>query len=82
LGLLDVLENIHLKYCKKLLGVKRQTQNNFIYGELGRTSLKTMRAINFIKYWLKVVQSSSTKYVKVVYDLMCRDLELKPNSMS
>jgi hypothetical protein len=41
-----------------------------------------MRAINVIKYWLKVVQSSSTKYVKVVYDLMCRDLELEPNSMS
>ena len=28
------VETIHLQVCKKLLGVKQSTQNDFIYGEL------------------------------------------------
>ena len=31
------IERVHLQFCKRLLGVKKSTQNNFIYGELGRT---------------------------------------------
>ena len=30
-----VVERMHLKFCKQLLGVK-QTKNDFVYGELGR----------------------------------------------
>ena len=77
-----LLENIHLKFCKKLLGVRKQTQNNFIYGKLGRTALKTMRAISVIKYWLKIAQSNETKYIKIVYNVMYTDIEIKPNAMS
>ena len=45
---------------------------------LGRTG----RGINVIKYWLKVVQLDDTKYVKIVYDVMYRDLAIKPDSTS
>jgi len=41
---------MHLQFCKKLLGVRQQTQTNFVYGELGRTSLTIRRVINVIKY--------------------------------
>jgi len=46
-GLLDSLqlERVHIRYCKELLCVRQQTQNNFIYGELGRTTL-----LSFISY--------------------------------
>ena len=83
-GLMDshLLENIHSKFCKKLLEVKKQTRNKVIYGELGRTSVKTMRAINVIKYWLKIAQSNETKYIKIVYNVMRTDIEIKPNTMS
>jgi len=50
------LERVHLSFCKKLLGVKIQTQNNFVYGELGRTALIVRRAVNVIRYWLKNTQ--------------------------
>ena len=36
----DNIERTHLQFCKHLLGVKIQTQNNFIYGELGRVSVR------------------------------------------
>jgi len=49
-------------------------------GELGRTSLNIGRVVNVIKYWLKVVQLDDTKYDKIVYNVMCRDLAIKPNS--
>ena len=39
-----------------------------------------MVVINVIKYWLKVVQLDDTKYDKIVYNVMCRDLAIKPNS--
>ena len=28
------VETVHLQYCKKMLGVKQSTQNDFVYGEL------------------------------------------------
>ena len=31
------LEQIHLKYCKWILGVKSRTGNAAVYGELGRS---------------------------------------------
>ena len=59
-----------------------QTQNNVVYGELDRTSLKNGRVINVIQYWLKVVQHDDMKYVKIVNNVMCRNLAIKPNSTS
>jgi len=73
------LERVHLSFCKKLLGVKIQTQNNFVYGELGRTSLIVRRAVNVIRYWLKVTHLEDHKYVKCIYLHMCNCLISKPN---
>ena len=77
-----VLERVLIKFCKKLLGVKIQTQNNFVYGELGRTSLITKRAINVIRYWLKIIQLENHKYVKCIYSHMCENLINKQNNHS
>ena len=38
---------MHLKLCKQLLGVKQTTQNDFIYGELGRYPLIVQRQYSF-----------------------------------
>jgi hypothetical protein len=62
-----------------MLGVRLQTQNNFIYGELGRTNLKCRRIVSVIKYWLKIIQLEDIKYVKIVYDLLYRELQVRPN---
>ena len=55
---------------KKLEG--GETQNNFVYGELGRTSLKSRHAVNVIRYWF------NTKYVKNMFSLMYRKGDNKP----
>ena len=69
------IERVHMQFCKTLLGVKTSTQNNFIYGELGRINYQTRRYFIIIKYWLKVIQKADNKYVNVIYKLMLRDID-------
>ena len=62
------IERAHLQFCKKLLGhgVKQATQNNFIYGDLGRVRYQSLRYINIIKYWLKVITKPDNKLVSIL----------------
>ena len=77
-----VIERLHLRFCKRILGVKTSTQNDFVYGELGRTQLRTQRLFNIIKYWFKVTCSSDTKYVRIVYNMMLDDLQRRPTTQN
>ena len=70
-----VIERVHLQFCKRLLCVKTSTQNDFVYGELGRTDFYTRRVYIIIKYWLKVIATDERKYIQTVYKLMLNDLE-------
>lgn len=69
------IERVHLQFCKRILCVKTSTQNDFVYGELGRTDFYTRRIYIAIKYWLKVIASDQRKYIQVVYKMMLNDLE-------
>ena len=76
------IERVHLQFCKKLLGVKKTTQNDFVYGELGRTSYITKRYFIILKYWFKIILAEENKYIKIVYNLILRDLERLPNKVN
>jgi hypothetical protein len=41
--------------------------------------LKCRRIVSVIKYWLKIIQLEDVKYVKIVYDLLYRELHEIPN---
>ena len=60
---------VHLQYCKKVLGVKQSTQNDFVYGDLGRINFQSRRYLIILKFWLKVVSSEETKYMKQINDM-------------
>jgi len=72
------IERVQLKFCKDLLGVKTTTQNDFVYGELGRTDLLNIRTLNVIRYWLKVSSLENHKYAKCMYLSMYQQLEDEP----
>ena len=74
------LERVHLQFCKQLLGVKKSTQNDFVYGELGRTTLITKRYLIIVKYWFKILMSNDNKYINLVYRMMLNDLESRQNT--
>ena len=78
----DVIERIHLRFCKQLLGVRVQTQNNFIYGELGRMSLRNYRFLSIMRYWFKILNCDNTKIIKQIYNTMLEDMQLHPEISS
>ena len=43
------IERIHTQYCKRILQVKRCTQNDFVFGVLGRFNLAFNRYIRIVK---------------------------------
>ena len=81
-GMANSIERVHLQFFKKLLDVKKTTQNDFIYGELGRTSCQTKRFVRIINYWFKLLEAHETKYVKNIYNTMLQDLETFPNKVN
>ena len=54
------VEKIHLLFCKKLLGLRKGTCNDFIYCELGRFPLYITRKLRFFKYWIKLCNTNNS----------------------
>ena len=61
------LKGLHIHFYKHILGVRGQIQNNSVYGELGKTSLKSRRTVNVMRYCLKSVHLDNTQFVKHVF---------------
>lgn len=62
------VERVHLKFLKQLLGVKTQTSNNAVYGEVGRVPLSVIRKVRILKFWFKIVNNPDSLLSKVFYD--------------
>jgi len=54
-GIYNYKENdtLHIRFCKMVLGVRKQTMNYAVLGELGRLPLSIIARFRSIKYWLK-----------------------------
>ena len=67
-----------MQFCKRLLGVKKCTQNDFVYGELGRCPMRNYRMYNIVKYWTKIILCDNKRYIKIVYNMLCEDILDRP----
>ena len=76
------IETVHMQFCKNLLGVKQTTQNDFIFGDLGRINYQSRRFVAIIKYWFKIICCDGTKYIKQVYEMMLNDLVQQPQKQN
>lgn len=54
------IERIHLKFMKRILGVRPQTTNAAVYGELGRVPLNIVRKERVLKYWFKIIKTEGS----------------------
>ena len=48
------IEQIHTRFCRTLLGVKKSTNLSALYCELGRKPLAVFRKLRIVRYWIKV----------------------------
>ena len=53
------LERVQLKFSKQILGVRSNSSNAAIYGELGRFPLYIKRYVLILKYWLKLLHTDN-----------------------
>ena len=67
----DIIEKIHLRFCKYVLQVNKSTCSNMVYGELGVTPLVLHAKSRMIMFWARISNSSSTpKLSNILYQLI------------
>ena len=69
------IENIHTKFCRKLLYVKKSTNLNTLYGELGRVPMFVQRKIILIKYWTKIITKHENSLLYKTYEMLKRTVD-------
>ena len=74
----DMLEKIHLKFCKILLNLKSSTPNYMVYGELGRFPIDIDIKLRSISFWARLITGKQAKYSNVLYRL-CHHLHAHHN---
>ena len=68
-----------LTFYKRLLGVKKTTQNDFVCGELGRRPLICNKYFIIIKFWFNILNCTEHKYINKVYNILLSDIENNNN---
>ena len=61
------LEQFHLSFMKRVLGVKKSTNNCLIYAETGRHPFYVCIYKRIIKYWLKLTVTPEHRYTYMIY---------------
>jgi len=66
----QLIEKLHLKFCKYISGLKKSTPNVMVYGEFGRFPLHIFQKIKALSFWYKLVHSKNDKLSHRVYDCL------------
>ena len=53
------VDKLHIRFCKYILGVRQQTPNLAVYGQLGRFPLYVICKEMSIKFWLKIMKNDN-----------------------
>ena len=64
----DIVERVHLKFCKIILHVKKSTPDFMVYGELGRFPLGIYVKLRIINYWAKLLTGKQEKIPAILYN--------------
>lgn len=63
----DIIEQVHLKFLKYLLHMKKSTPNFMVYGESGRYPLDINIKTRIISYWCKLLKGGDDKLASCLY---------------
>ena len=68
----EVIEKVHKKFLKRVLGVGQNAPDAFIYGETGRCPLFVLYYVRCINYWIHILEMDDDRYPKRCYELLKR----------
>ena len=66
-GNYKALELYHTRFINRRLGVKNSTNTFVSFAETGRFPLAIDIILQIIKYWVKILSSEESSYIKLVY---------------
>ena len=66
----EVLEKIHLLFCKTILKCKLSTDTCLVYGELGRFPLDIVIKVRMLGYWAKLLTGKQNKLCAKMYSVL------------
>ena len=66
----SIIENFHIKFCKKTLRVHKYTPNSMVLRELNRKKLSVKIENRMLNYWLKIAGDSDNKLTHLMYKLL------------
>jgi hypothetical protein len=64
------VDKLHIRFCKHVLGVKQQTPNYAVLGELGRLPLSVTCKERSLNFWLKIMKNVSSPIYVMYRDLI------------
>jgi hypothetical protein len=67
---IEIIERVHLRFCKILLKLQKSTTNVMVYGELGRYPLSLCIKVRMVCFWHKLVNDNSSKLSSTMYKLL------------
>ena len=67
---LDSVERVHLKACKRYLGVPIITPNKMVYGDLKRFPLYINAYVRSIRYWFRLLQMDPHRIPQNAYRML------------
>ena len=67
------VESILTKFCRKILVVKKSSNLDALYGELGKIPLKLQRKLITLKYWVKLLNSDRDSILYKIYNTLKND---------
>lgn len=62
----ELLERLHLKFLKYILGVSKFTSSAIVYGELGRYPIRDMINVRMTSFWAKTLRDTTGKLSSVL----------------
>ena len=67
---LNLIEKLHLKFCKIILKLKKSTCSSMVYGELGRSPLNCIVKSRMIQFWSRIASDNNVKLSTIIYKVM------------
>lgn len=74
----SLLEKLHIRFCKQVLGVTRFCSNVAVKAELGRHDLTYNSDMSLIKYWCRIVQLPNDHFLKQAYNYLAQNERTLP----
>ena len=66
----DVIEKLHLRYCRYILNVNKSPTSSMLYGQSGRYSVNIECTSRCILFWARIILGQVSKMSVKIYNLL------------